>query len=268
MSSARASISASAWSSLPTSRKTIRSARGDPPQAPGTASSAIRPGEASTTRYGPVPTRRILPSVELAAREMASAGCASTVRSGAYGCTSTMCTVRASGARTSLMTPGTPRSNAVQPAAGLAGSALKPRPKLATTSAAVSGAPSANLTPSRSQNVHVSPSLETPHRVASDGSTSVEPSRYATSVSKTWREMSGTAPSAAVDGSSAAGTPATPTRNSFRACAETGIIHSREKTGHVSRIVMKKQARSTFDNDIALFLYVEPLVDATRFEAN
>jgi len=31
---------------------------------------------------------------------------------------------------------------------------------------------------------------------------------------------------------------------------------------------MKKQARSTFDNDIALFLYVEPMVDATRFEAN
>jgi hypothetical protein len=30
---------------------------------------------------------------------------------------------------------------------------------------------------------------------------------------------------------------------------------------------MKKQARSSFDNDIALFLYVEPVVDATRFES-
>ena len=29
---------------------------------------------------------------------------------------------------------------------------------------------------------------------------------------------------------------------------------------------MKKQARSSIDNDIALFLYVEPVVDATRFE--
>jgi hypothetical protein len=80
--------------------------------------------------------------------------------------------------------------------------------------------------------------------------------------------MSGTAPSTALEGSSDAGTPATPTRNSFRACAETGIIHSSEKTRHASRIVMKKQARRIFDNDIALFLYVEPLVDATRFEAN
>jgi len=80
--------------------------------------------------------------------------------------------------------------------------------------------------------------------------------------------MSGTAPSTALDGSSVDGTPATPTRNSFRVCAETGIIHSREKIGHASRIVMKKQARNIFDNDIALFLYVEPLVDANRFEAN
>ncbi len=32
--------------------------------------------------------------------------------------------------------------------------------------------------------------------------------------------------------------------------------------------MMKKQARSIFDNDIALFLYVEPAGDANRFEAN
>src|SRR5262245_31574976 len=246
----------------------MRSARGAPPHAPGTASSAMRPGEASTTRYGPVPTRRTVPSVGLAAREMASAGCARTVSSGAYGCMSTMWTVRASAARTSLMTPGTPRNSAAHPAAGFDGSALRPRPKLATTSAAVNDAPSANFTPSRSQKVQVSPSFETAHLVASDGSTSVVPSRYATSVSKTWREMSGTAPSTALDGSSVDGTPATPTRNSFRVCAETGIIHSREKIGHASRIVMKKQARRIFDNDIALFLYVEPVVDANRFEAN
>lgn len=31
---------------------------------------------------------------------------------------------------------------------------------------------------------------------------------------------------------------------------------------------MKNEARSTFRSDIALFLYVEPLIDATRFEAN
>jgi len=32
--------------------------------------------------------------------------------------------------------------------------------------------------------------------------------------------------------------------------------------------VINKQARSINRNDIALFLYVEPAVDATRFEAN
>src|SRR5262245_29498900 len=178
-----------------------------------------------------------------------------------------MCTVRGSAARTSLMTPGTPRSSATHPAGGLDGSVLRPRLNVATTSNAVKPAPSANFTPSRSQNVHISPSFETAQRVASAGSISVDPSRYATSVSKTWREMSGTAPSSAVAGSSVEGTPATPTRNSFLDCAETGIIHSREKNGHASRIVMKKQARSSFDNDIALFLYVEPVVDATRFES-
>lgn len=31
---------------------------------------------------------------------------------------------------------------------------------------------------------------------------------------------------------------------------------------------MNKQARSTFDRDMTVFLYVEPLVHATRFEAN
>jgi proteasome-associated ATPase len=67
--------------------------------------------------------------------------------------------------------------------------------------------------------------------------------------------MSGTAPSIAAAGSIVAGTPATPTRNSFLGCAETGIIHSREKIGQASTTLMKKQARSTFDNDIALFLY-------------
>ncbi len=63
----------------------MRSARGAPPQCPGTASSAMRPGDASTTRYGPVPTRRTVPSSGLAARATASAGCARAVRSGAYG---------------------------------------------------------------------------------------------------------------------------------------------------------------------------------------
>src|SRR5213593_263758 len=166
-----------------------------------------------------------------------------------------MWTLRLSAARTSLMTPGTPRRSAAHPGGGAAGSALRPRPKLETTSEAVSGAPSANFTPSRSQNVHVRPSFEIAQRVASAGSMSVEPSRYATSVSNTWRTISGTAPSSALIGSSVAGTPATPTRNSFLACAETGIIHRREKSGHASRTVMKKQARSIFDNDIALFLY-------------
>ncbi len=166
------------------------------------------------------------------------------------------------------MTPGTPRSSAAHAAGGAAGSALRPRLKLAATSPAVRGAPSANFTPSRSQNVHVSPSFETAHRVARAGSISVEPSRNATSVSKTWRAMSGTAPSIAPAGSSVVGTPATPTRNSFLACAETGVIHSREKIGHASRSVINKQARSINRNDIALFLYVEPAVDATRFEAN
>src|SRR2546427_13258685 len=153
------------------------------------------------------------------------------------------------------MTPGTPRSSAAHAAGGAAGSALRPRLKLAATSPAVRGAPSANFTPSRSQHAHVSPSFEPAHRGARAGSISVEPSRNATSVSKTWRAMSGTAPSIAPAGSSVVGTPATPTRNSFLACAETGVIHSREKSEHASRATMKKQARSIFDSAIALFLY-------------
>ena len=167
-----------------------------------------------------------------------------------------MCTVRESEARTSLMTPGAPRRSMAHGVWGAAGSSLRPRLKLAATSPAVRAAPSWNLTPSRSQNVQVSPSFETAQRVASDGSTSVEPSRNVTSVSKTWRVMSGTAPSSAALGSSVAGTPATPTRNSFLACAETGLIHGREKIGQASTSVMKKQARSINCSDIALFLYV------------
>src|SRR2546429_1048949 len=200
--------------------------------------------------------RRTTPSSGLVDRAMESAGWASAVRSGAYGWRRTMCTVRESDARTSLMTPGAPRRSMAHGVWGAAGSSLRPRLKLAATSPAVRAAPSWNLTPSRSQNVHVSPSFEMAQRVARAGSTSVEPSRNVTSVSKTWRVMSGTAPSSAALGSSVAGTPATPTRNSFLACAETGVIHGREKIGQASTSVMKKQARSINCNDIALFLYV------------
>ena len=90
---------------------TRRPARGPPAQCPGLASSTMRPGSISTIAKGPVPWKGALPSPEGDGSTIERAGWARTASSGAYGCTSAICTVRASGARISLTTPGTPRSS-------------------------------------------------------------------------------------------------------------------------------------------------------------
>jgi hypothetical protein len=69
-------------------------------------------------------------------------GCARIVSSGAYGCISTMCSVRESEARTSRTIPGVPRSNAPHTGDGAATGGLICRSKLAAASPAVSGLPS------------------------------------------------------------------------------------------------------------------------------
>ena len=174
-----ASSAAAACEASGAAVNTRRPTRGPPAQCPGLASSTMRSGAISTIAKGPVPWKGAFPSPGGDGSTIESDGWARTASSGAYGCTSAICTVRPSGARISLTTPGTPRSRRGA-AAFTAGAFGCPgrisRSRLSTTCCEVSGVPSWNRTPSRRRNVQTSPSLDTDHCTASAGSTSLPPS--------------------------------------------------------------------------------------------
>ena len=139
-----------------------------PPRAPSDR------GPNRPTRYGPLPTKRIVPSVPVTVFEMPSPGWARTVSSGAYGWTNSELHGMRIGSTHFL---DDARAGRAARSARRRPRAARIRWKLAATSDVVTALPSWNRTPSRTVNVQVRPSRDTAQRVARAGSTSVEPSR-------------------------------------------------------------------------------------------